>query len=144
MIEVVRISHLVKYVWIAVKWGWFISSASPWRHFGEYSLNVNNLCCSVSASPCMLTHTLFTFKSKHALWYSPKWRQGDAEETNCWIKEHKKCSRSFVKWRLNPWCHKDYFNNILLWKLHFWTLIVVGSLLYMGGSESSQNSSKIS
>ncbi len=37
----------------------FVSSASPWRHFGEYhdvcacfDLNVNNVCCSVSAAPC--------------------------------------------------------------------------------------------
>ncbi len=26
---------------------------------------------------------------------------------------HKKYSRSFVKLRLNPWCHMDYFNDLL-------------------------------
>ncbi len=26
---------------------------------------------------------------------------------------YKKYSRSFVKLRLNPWCHKDYFNDVL-------------------------------
>ncbi len=28
-----------------------VSSVSPWRHFGEYPLNVKSLCCSVSAAP---------------------------------------------------------------------------------------------
>ncbi len=27
--------------------------------------------------------------------------------------EHKKYSRSFIKWWLNHWCHMDYFNDIL-------------------------------
>ncbi len=30
----------------------FISSVLPWRHFGEYPLNVNRVCCSVSAASC--------------------------------------------------------------------------------------------
>ncbi len=51
---------------------------------------------------------------------------------------HKEYSRSFVKLRSNHWCHTDYFNNV------FWTVIVLGSLLSMGGPESSRNSSKIS
>ncbi len=71
----------------------FVSSASPLRHFGEYPLDANSLCCSVSVVPhgyavfylCGAAdkeqHTLFVFSG-----YSPKWRKGDADEANCWIK----------------------------------------------------------
>ncbi len=38
---------------------------------------------------------------------------------------HKKYSCSFLKWRLNHWCHMDYFNDILT------TLNVVVALLYI-------------
>ncbi len=42
-------------------------------------------------------------------------------------------------------CSKDIVKIILtLSLLRFWYLIVLGSLMSMGGSESSQNSSKIS
>ncbi len=54
---------------------------------------------------------------------------------------HKKYSRIFVKFRLNPWCHMDYFTDLLA------TFLCVdrGNILAVyGGSESSQNSSKIS
>ncbi len=45
---------------------------------------------------------------------------------------HKKYSRSFIKLRLNPWCHMDYFNDVFT------------TFLGLEGSESSQISSKIS
>ncbi len=67
--------------------------------------------------------------------YNPKWRYADVEETNCWIKSYfyflciQKYSCSFVKLRLNPWCHMDYFTDLL--EPRFWTLIVWGSLLSM-------------
>ncbi len=54
---------------------------------------------------------------------------------------HKKYSRSFVKLRLNPWCHMDYFTDLLA---TFLDLIHVRTLAVYGGSESCQNSSKIS
>ncbi len=53
---------------------------------------------------------------------------------------YKKYSRSFVELRLNPWCHMGNFTVLPA----FWTLIVVITLLSMGGSESSQNALKIS
>ncbi len=42
----------------------------------------------------------------------------DMEEKNCWMKSffffvNKRYSRSFLKWRLNHWCHMDYFNDVL-------------------------------
>ncbi len=62
----------------------FVSSASPWRHFGEYhdvcacfDLNVNNVCVSIHGEADTEQHTLFTFSG-----YSPKWCQGDTEEMN--------------------------------------------------------------
>ncbi len=45
--------------------------------------------------------------------------QGNAEETKYWKMlflfsfEHKKYSCSLVKLRLNPWCHMDYFTDVL-------------------------------
>ncbi len=65
-----------------------------------------------------------------------------------WIKSfflgggsHKKYSRSFVKLRLNPWCHLDYFTDLLAM---FLDLDRVRTLAVYGGSESSQIPSKIS
>ncbi len=57
---------------------------------------------------------------------APGWHGGD-ELLNKVIFvffAHKKCSRSFVKLRLNPWCHMDYFNDVLLRNLRFWTLFI--------------------
>ncbi len=75
--------------------------------------------------------------------YNPKWCYADVEETNCWIKfvffAYKKYSRSFVKLRLNPWCHMDYFTDLFTTFLNLdrvWTLAVYA------GSESSQVPSK--
>ncbi len=52
-----------------------------------------------------------------------------------------KYSRSFVKLRLNPWCHMDYFTDILA---TFLDLDHVRTLDVYGGSESSRIPSKIS
>ncbi len=72
---------------------------------------------------CQLHHrdtlfTLFTFRLKNnvcacmrrlSMWYSSKWRQGDAAETNCWIKLlfcfslHTKSI--LVTSITNHWCH---------------------------------------
>ncbi len=67
------------------------------------------------------------------------WRQ-------IWIKSlfffsfaHKKYSRSFVKLLLNPWCHMDYFTDLLA---TFLDLDRVRTLAVYGGSESSQIPSK--
>ncbi len=46
----------------------------------------------------------------------PGWRGGDELLNKVVIFvffAHKKYSRSFVKLRLNPWCHMDYFNDVL-------------------------------
>ncbi len=49
-------------------------------------------------------------------------------ENNCWIKSlflfslHTKYSRSFVKLRLNPWCHVDCFTDVLATFLDLGTL----------------------
>ncbi len=53
---------------------------------------------------------------------------------------HKKYSRSFVKLQLNPWCHMDYFNDLLAM---FLDLDHVRILAVYGGSESSRDASKI-
>ncbi len=54
---------------------------------------------------------------------------------------HKKYSRSFIKLRLNHWCHMDYFNDVLA---TFLDLESGSSIAVYGGSESSRISSKIS
>ncbi len=49
------------------------------------------------------------------MWYSPKWRQGGDELLNkvfFFFFVHKKYSRSFVRLRLNPWCHINYFTDV--------------------------------
>ncbi len=47
---------------------------------------------------------------------------------------HKKYSRSFIKLRLNPWCHMDYFNDVLT---TFVGLKCVSSLaVYMEGQKA--------
>ncbi len=59
---------------------------------------------------------------------------------NCWIKSlylfslRTKYSRSFIKLRLNHWCHMDYFNNVLATFLG----LECGSILAVyAGSDSS-------
>ncbi len=98
-----------------------ISSASPYSAILESIAYVNNIC-----NVCMYADMLFTFRAKRKqricvrcclhMWYSPKWR---FRVTHFWIKSLflfslcTKYSRSFVKWQLNPWCHMDYFNDLL-------------------------------
>ncbi len=112
------------------------NNLSPLRHPGailESITYVNNVCCSVSCA-------------------MPKWCQGDVEETNCRIVvffifyffiflAYKKSSHSFVKLRLNNWCHMDYFTDVLV---KFLDLDCCNYIAVYGGSESSQNSWKIS
>ncbi len=54
---------------------------------------------------------------------------------------HKTYSRSYVKLRLNHWCHMDYLNNGLT---TFLGLECCTCVAVYGGSESSRISSKIS
>ncbi len=56
---------------------------------------------------------------------------------------YKKYSRSFVKLWLNPWCHMDYFTDLLATFLDVDRVNYIATLS-MGGSESCQNASKIS
>ncbi len=137
----------------------FVSSASPWCPFGEYHTRKQRIH----------TDTLFTFRSKRkqckqcirvrCCWHrtayavyvcdilqnsATGWRGGDELLNKVVIFVffvHKKYSRSFVKLQLNHWCHMDYFNDVLA---TFLSLDRVRILAVYGGSESSQNSSKIS
>ncbi len=76
-------------------------------HTIHFDLNINNVAANIRCI-CGLH-----------MWYSPKWRQGDAKEANCWINSlflfslRTKYSRYFVKLRLNHWCHMDYFTDVL-------------------------------
>ncbi len=54
---------------------------------------------------------------------------------------HKKYSCSFIKLRLNHWCHMDYFNDVLT---TFLGLERFSCIAVYAGSESSRISSKIS
>ncbi len=54
---------------------------------------------------------------------------------------HKKFSRSFVKLQLNPWCHMDYFTDVLA---TFLDLDRDSSLAVYERSERSRISYKIS
>ncbi len=58
--------------------------------------------------------TLFTYVILFKM--APGWRRGD-ELLNKIVMfvffAHKKCSRSFVKLRLNHWCDMDYLNDVL-------------------------------
>ncbi len=57
------------------------------------------------------------------------------------VYAHKKYSQSFIKLRLNHWCHMDYFNNVFT---NFLGLESVNCVAVYAGSESSGISSKIS
>ncbi len=59
-------------------------------------------------------HTLFTYVILSKM--VPGWRGGDELLDKVVIFvffAHKKYSRSFVKLRLNHWCHMDNFNDVL-------------------------------
>ncbi len=73
-----------------------------------------------------------------------RWRRGDELLNKVVIFvffAYKKYSRSFVKLRLNPWCHMDYFTDLLA---TFLDLDLVRTLAVYGGSEISWIPSKIS
>ncbi len=80
----------------------------------------------------------------HASWYSPE----QATETDRLLNKvvilfslHTTHSCSFLKWRLNHWCHMDYFNDVLT---TFLGLACVSCFIDYVGSESSRISSEIS
>ncbi len=89
-------------------WEYFLCAMKK-RHFG-----VNNVCNICTRIRCLQNSIRCL-----CMWYSPKWRRGDVEETNCWkvvifvFFAHKKYSRSFVKLRLNHWSQMDYFIDVL-------------------------------
>ncbi len=99
----------------------FVSSASPWHHFGEYHIckrfpsdqSVNNVeNASVWRS---LQRIVFVVYIK---WIFSKMASGWCRRDKLLNKvvdfiffAHKKLSRSFVKLQLNPRCHMDYFND---------------------------------
>ncbi len=58
---------------------------APWCHFGEYPLNVNSVCCSVSAAPRGYD-TFSTLYPRGAADTEQHMRWGDAKEKNCLIK----------------------------------------------------------
>ncbi len=59
----------------------------------------------------------------------------DEEEKNCWIKSlHKKYSRSFVKLRLNHWCHINYLQYFIT---TFLCLECVRNLVVYGESQKA-------
>ncbi len=63
--------------------------------------------------------------------YSPKWRNADAEEMNCWIViifvffAYKKYSRSFIMLRLNHWWQMEYLGDV------FHTFLDLDSVIYL-------------
>ncbi len=66
----------------------------------------------------------------------PGWRGGEKLLSKVAIFvffAHKKYSRSFVKVRLNHWCHMDYFNDVLILRFCAW---IVVPLLSMEGQKA--------
>ncbi len=56
----------------------------------------------------------------YILEYSPQWQKMVPGEKNCWINyviivffAHKMYYCCFEKLQLNPWCHMDYFSDVL-------------------------------
>ncbi len=99
-------------------------------------LNVNNVC----AVPCLRIEDSMRMR---CLYLEETGWEGE-ELLNKVIRfffANRKYSRSFIKLRLNPWCHMDYFNNLLD---TFLDLDRVRTLAVYGRSESSRIISKIS
>ncbi len=73
----------------------------------RFDLNVNNVSAYIR---CICVYVCDTLKM------APGWHGGDKLLNKVVIFvffANKKYSRSFVKLRLNPWCHMDYFNDVL-------------------------------
>ncbi len=88
-------------------------------------------------------------RNAHACVVVVSWTCGEDKEEKKWLNKVvifvfficKEYSRSFIKLRLNHWCHMNYFNNVFT---KFLGLECVSCVDVYGGSESSQISSKIS
>ncbi len=110
------------------------------------------LCCKIAYTtlriglkgrrPCLCLfflkivcfHSLRIYVRIYACWRLTRKRR------NGWIKSlflfslhRKKDSRSFIKLRLNHWCHMDYFNNVLT---NFLGLNEIVALLFMEGQKA--------
>ncbi len=80
-------------------------------------------CEQVTVHACF-TLECWLLRQKHhmyASWYSCEWQRTDAEKKKSFnivvilvFFEHKTYSHSFIKLRLNHWCHMDYFNNVFI------------------------------
>ncbi len=100
---------------------------SPPRHHAilESVTYVNNICTWIRclrSDQSVNNVTQLTQNSIRCLliWYSPRWRyrvtrRRQIVELSLFLLffAHKKYSRSFVKLLLNPWCHMDYFSDVL-------------------------------
>ncbi len=99
------------------------------KHFGECPLNVNSVCCSVSAASrgYVVFVQIKAWRSWHrkayavyVQWILSKmalgWRGGDELSNKVVVFVffvYKKYYRSFIILWLNPWCHMDYFTDVL-------------------------------
>jgi len=133
----------------------------PWANTNNCFLVMCNNQYIYSVWICFL-HCLCFDLNKNNLWHSwhrrayavyvqwilskmePGWSRGDTFFNKIvffFFFVYKKCSRSFVKLRLNPSCHMDYFTDLLA---IFLDLDRVNYIAVYGGSESSQNAPTIS
>ncbi len=112
------------------------------HHTDTFSTFIYTLIWTKTAYLCGATdteqHMMFVFSG-----YSPKWSYVAMLMRRSYFVffAYKKYSPSIVKVRLNPWCRIDYFSDLLATFLDVDHVIPVLSL---GGSDSSQNASKIS
>ncbi len=90
----------------------------PWR------MRMHSSACEQVAVHACFTLERWLLRQQHhmyASWYSCEWQRTDAEKKKSFnivvilvFFEHKTYSHSFIKLRLNHWCHMDYFNNVFI------------------------------
>ncbi len=101
-------------------------------------------CCLRSADSARILKVTITINNTHyvdyVLGHSPKWWKTVTRGGGALLK--KKFFRNFVKWRLNPWCHIDYFTDVLATFLYV-TLVVVISVLAMAGQRALRKVQKV-
>ncbi len=96
----------------------FFTSKSRIPPLSRVPLHVNNACawCCWHRTGMLTSCLIYVHRKACAFIVVPSivaeymiWRRRNAEFV---FFEHKKYFRSFIKLRLNHWCHMDYFNSI--------------------------------
>ncbi len=92
-----------------------------------------NDCSTIYIAPSFQFNKTLCKEFQNKIWFLNIEKKLLNKVIICACFVHKRYSRSFIRLRLSPWCHMDYFNDVLL---RFWALNVSVALRSMEGQKA--------